>query len=362
VIEAKPFHDLVARFGGPIEATLSAREAAVDAMKDAPTSAKRTRWPPGGRSTARPRTSRAWPPSRRDMRVYNLEWDAAGEKSAHAQRRRSSSRCIDGCSSASRPRGARPDALGLRMPGRRVARQDWRRTRRRACAPPSRTRSARARAGPARCARRRPRPRACGAPPAPCARSPAGRSRGEGRRRRRPRRPRVEVRALARSARRADPRRGRAADRRARQGIRSPAAGLRRRAVRAGRRAHGRRRGPLAALVDGEPGLGARAGARPRRARSPSARSTTARGDGGREEGQGHDGGVLRDRDEEQAHRLRDRHLAEHGAAAQEKPPSSRAGAAGPVGVAEGATRSSRSRSGSSTAPSRRCPPTRGST
>ena len=36
VIEAKPFHDLVARFAGPIEAALGARDAAVGALADAP--------------------------------------------------------------------------------------------------------------------------------------------------------------------------------------------------------------------------------------------------------------------------------------------------------------------------------------
>ncbi len=83
VIEAKPFHDLVARVGGPLEAALRAREVAVGAMKDTPTLAQADALAAGWKvvdGEAEDLLARVAAVEARYAGVYNLEWDAAGEK------------------------------------------------------------------------------------------------------------------------------------------------------------------------------------------------------------------------------------------------------------------------------------------
>ncbi len=83
VIEAKPFHDLVARFGGPVEAVFDARDAAVGALKDAPTVGEADALAAGWRvvdGEAEDLLARVAAVEARYAEVYNLEWDAAGEK------------------------------------------------------------------------------------------------------------------------------------------------------------------------------------------------------------------------------------------------------------------------------------------
>ena len=83
VIEAKPFHDLIARFGGPLEAVFDARDAAVGALKDAPTVAEADALAAGWKvvdGEVEDQLARVAAVEARYAEVYNLEWDASGEK------------------------------------------------------------------------------------------------------------------------------------------------------------------------------------------------------------------------------------------------------------------------------------------
>jgi HEAT repeat protein len=83
VIEAKPFHDLVARFGGPMEAVFDARDAALGALRDAPTLAEADALAGAWRvvdGEVEDLLERVAAVEARYAEVYNLEWDASGEK------------------------------------------------------------------------------------------------------------------------------------------------------------------------------------------------------------------------------------------------------------------------------------------
>ncbi len=89
VIEAKPFSDLVARLGKPFDSAFDAREAALDALSSGITIAEadavKAAWKTV-ETEAEELSARVTAVEARYAEVYNLEWDASGEKERNTRK------------------------------------------------------------------------------------------------------------------------------------------------------------------------------------------------------------------------------------------------------------------------------------